>query len=306
MNSNKYTTRIAIIGLSLIDRVYILKALPCAAGKHFASNYYESVGGIAANAALAANKLGADVRLISRIGADSNGQWLLDQLKDLDLSDIESMEDLDTASSTVLVENSGERLIVNYTHPQLLDDSISPMFSLTNDMQAVMSDLRWPDGALKGLQWARNHSRPGLLDYDQAPISNSIKLLEAASHVVFGEQALLEKTGCSLPIDAMANISKAYPDTHIAVTLGDQGVIWKAPDHSISHMKARKVTALDTLGAGDVFHGACTVALAENQSFEDALRFASDVASLKVTQSGGTKSLPNRNQLNDFIRNNPL
>jgi len=299
-------SHIAVIGLALIDRVYHVNTIPQKAGKHFASGYYESVGGIAANAALAASKLGATVSLISRIGNDANGQWLLNQLSALNTNHIESIDHLDTASSIVIVEDSGERLIVNYTNTELVDSSIKPTFTLDNGVQAVMSDLRWHEGALKGLKWAKQNSVPGLLDYDQSPNKESSELLDYASHVVFGKQALLEATQCTSPREGIEKMSSQYTDTHLAVTLGEDGVLWKSGQQPISKMAVRRVTAIDTLGAGDVFHGACTLALASNQSFGDALRFASDVASLKVTQTNGTESLPDQNQLHEFIRNNPL
>lgn len=65
--------------------------------------------------------------------------------------------------------------------------------------------------------------------------------------------------------------------------------------------EAFSVNVVDTTGAGDVFHGALAVALAEKMPTKEAIRFASAVAAMKCTQPGGRAGIPNREQTESFL-----
>ena len=87
----------------------------------------------------------------------------------------------------------------------------------------------------------------------------------------------------------------------VAVTDGPNGVSW-LEDGALRHMPAFAVKAIDTLGAGDAFHGAFTLALAEGRDLTDALRFASAAAALKCTQFGGAAGAPRRAEVDEFLK----
>jgi sulfofructose kinase len=85
------------------------------------------------------------------------------------------------------------------------------------------------------------------------------------------------------------------------VTCGEQGVYWWQ-DGVIHHRPAYRVEVVDTLAAGDVFHGALALALAERQPIERAVRFASAAAALKCTRFGGREGIPDRATVERFMR----
>jgi sugar/nucleoside kinase (ribokinase family) len=78
-----------------------------------------------------------------------------------------------------------------------------------------------------------------------------------------------------------------------AVTAGAEGSSWIA-DGAASHVPAPAVVAVDTLAAGDVFHGAYALALAEGRAIRDAARFASCAAAIKCSRPGGRDGAPTR------------
>ena len=89
----------------------------------------------------------------------------------------------------------------------------------------------------------------------------------------------------------------------LAVTDGPNGVYWL--DHgALRHRPAFKVKAMDSLGAGDAFHGAFTLALAEGRDLEDTMRFASATAALKCTHFGGAAGAPQRAEVEEFLKKN--
>ena len=67
-------------------------------------------------------------------------------------------------------------------------------------------------------------------------------------------------------------------------------------------MAAFKVKAIDTLGAGDVFHGAFTFRLVETGDVVDAMRFAGAAAAIKCTRFGGLMGAATRAEVDDFLK----
>lgn len=89
------------------------------------------------------------------------------------------------------------------------------------------------------------------------------------------------------------------------VTLGERGVLWCDQGSSLVHEQdGFSVQAVDTTGAGDVFHAALTVVLSERASAQDSVRFASAAAALKCTQRHGVLGTPSRSKVNDFLLKN--
>ena len=83
------------------------------------------------------------------------------------------------------------------------------------------------------------------------------------------------------------------------------GVYW-LDGGAVQHMPAFKVTAIDSLGAGDAFHGAFTLCLAEGRALDDILRFASATAALKCMKFGGASAAPKRAEVEAFLKNNRI
>ncbi|TIX71226.1 MAG: sugar kinase, partial [Mesorhizobium sp.] len=84
-------------------------------------------------------------------------------------------------------------------------------------------------------------------------------------------------------------------DAFVAVTGGSAGSWWfDRSVASVRHVAAPRIKAVDTLAAGDVFHGAFAVGLAEAMPVEQTLRFASAAAALKCLRFGGRLGAPDR------------
>ena len=88
---------------------------------------------------------------------------------------------------------------------------------------------------------------------------------------------------------------------YVAVTLGEQGLVYEEGSH-VYHLPAHTVDSVDTLGAGDIFHGSFTYAIHEKMDFADALRLASATAALSVTKVGGMSSIPELSQVQNLLQ----
>jgi sulfofructose kinase len=84
------------------------------------------------------------------------------------------------------------------------------------------------------------------------------------------------------------------------VTCGGKGFYW-FDGQTLHHTPTPRVKVIDTLGAGDTFHGAYALAIAEGQTPDDAAQFASATAALKCTRFGGREGIPKRAEVDAFL-----
>jgi sulfofructose kinase len=125
-------------------------------------------------------------------------------------------------------------------------------------------------------------------------------LLTASSHLVFSSEALQSTAGVSDNAEALKKIAKLTL-SFLAGTRGAQGTLWLDERQALQHTPAFPVHTVDTLGAGDVFHGAFALAITEKQDIPGALRFASAAAALKFTRFGGAFAAPQRAEVEELL-----
>jgi sulfofructose kinase len=111
---------------------------------------------------------------------------------------------------------------------------------------------------------------------------------------------LQETAGVADDGEALKKIAKLTP-SFLAGTRGAQGTIWLDEGQNLQQTPAFPVHTVDTLGAGDVFHGAFALAITENQDLRAALQFASAAAALKCTRFGGAFAAPQRAEVEALL-----
>ncbi len=289
------------VGIAVLDLVFQVDALPTAAGKHRAAQRLEVGGGVAANAAVTISRLGGRARFIGCLGKDETGDRIIAGLKreGVDTARVRRVPGQESPLSAVLVDGTGERLIVNHAGPDLFTAPPAVKPPELDGADAVLVDMRWPNGAEAALAGAAATGIPGILDCDHDPTGTEA-LLAAASHIVFALPTLRAYTGMKSPADALLAVGDVT-DAWVAVTDGAAGVHWREGD-DILHLPAFPIAAVDTLGAGDVFHGAFALAMAEQAGIEQALRLASAAAALKCMRFGGRAGIPTRTEVESFLK----
>jgi sulfofructose kinase len=294
--------RILCIGIAVVDFVFRYPELPRAPGKHIADGLAAVLGGMAANAAAAAARLGAEAALMTRLGEDANGGFTLAELAwhGLDLSAVEHVRDVPTSLSAVAVDDAGERMLFNHQDRRLLLDAPAPAEAAYRRFDAVLNDTRWPAAGARGLHLAAERRVPGVADIDHAIEPEWLRpTLERASHVVFSRDGLAACLGVDGIEAGLAEARRLAPG-RLAVTLGGEGVVW-LDGATPRRVPAFKVAAVDTLGAGDVFHGALTLALAERRAWTEALAFAAAAAAVKCSRPSGRGSFPTRQEVEQLM-----
>jgi sulfofructose kinase len=165
----------------------------------------------------------------------------------------------------------------------------------------VLGDTRWEEGARHLFALARAAGIPAIFDGDRRPADPA--LLDLSTHVVFSEQGLAELAGTDDRRAALRRVA-AGRDAFIAVTAGADGV-YAVQGGEIRHHPGFAVAAVDTLGAGDVWHGAFALGLGEGMTEAEAIRLASAVAALKCTRPGGSFGTPTRDEVAHFLKSRP-
>jgi sulfofructose kinase len=294
-------TVVHCVGIAVLDYVLTVDELPTGDGKYYASSYREVGGGVAANAAAAIAALGGQARLVSRVGRDQAGARIVEDLAGLgvDVGKVEAVDGVTSPVSAVLVDGAGERTIINHTPGALFREGDATDAADIDGADAVLVDVRWPDGAAGALQAASSAGIPAVFDFDRPMADGGSRLLTLADHIVFSREALAA-TGETDDVESALRAVQSRTDAWLAVTAGADGVWW-LEDSGLRHQEAFPVEVVDTVGAGDVFHGAFTLALAEGSANMDAVRFAAAAAALKCSRPGGRAGTPSRSEVDDLI-----
>ncbi len=286
-----------VSGISVVDFVFRVACLPDEPMKYRTHDAEIAGGGCAANAAVAIRKLGGTAMLATRLGDDLVSELNFRELRKekVNLDFVQREKGGRAPFSSVSIDPEGERQIVNFRGAGLIEDP--SWLDSAPDSDAFLVDTTWVSGAARILDRARKLGRAGIVDGD-APAP--LEVLRKASHIAFSRQGLAEQTGetnIAEGLRAVAGSIRAW----VCVTDGKYGV-FRLRRGLADQIPACDVIAKDTLAAGDVWHGAFALRLAEGADEDDSVRFANAAAALKCTCQGGRECFPKRSEVERFLR----
>ena len=289
-------TGVLCVGMAAADFTFAMPKLPQTAQKYVAHAADIVGGGMAANAAVAVARLGGAAVLGAQLGDDAIGNMIVADLRaeGVDTSQITRTQGARSSYSSVYIDAQGERQIVNFRGQGLRFDT--SWFADLAGIGAVLVDTRQVPAALDALAFAKKRGLPGIVD-GEAPIDTA--LLAEASHIALSMQGLASLCPDQPPDVALARLAADY-GVWACVTDGENGA-WYHSAQGAGHQPAFAVRAVDTLGAGDVWHGAFALALAEGQTELQAMRFAAAAAALKCMAPGGRAGAPTRARVEEFL-----
>jgi sulfofructose kinase len=268
--------------------------------KNRARGYTLGAGGLAANASVAVSRLGGRCVFWGRVGDDLNGRPLLGALAEqgVDVSHCRLAPGGRTPVSAVLVDPVGERSIYAYRGEGLGTEPDWLPLHLIDTAQAFLCDPRWPEGAARALDHARARGVPSVIDGEKSETRILKDLIPRVDHAVFSEPGLANYMPGRRVAEALAAAIDAGCAV-AAVTQGEKGTLWMTRGDTLPRrMPAFRVQATNTTGAGDVYHGAYALAVAEGQTVEAAIRFASAAGALRA-RDGAT---PTRAMVEELLR----
>jgi len=290
---------VLVVGVAVVDFVFAVEALPDRPTKYRAQTATIVGGGCAANAAVAVARLGGQAKLGARLGDDGIGDMIVEDLRreGVDCSLVQRTAGARSSFSSVYVDNAGERQIVNFRGQYLTPET--DWIARAPKAAAVLADTRWSEGAKRALALAAEWGVPGVVDAE-APMDAAA--LVGASHVAFSGEGLADFTG-ETRIEAGLKAADMYLPGWVCVTDGACGTFY-LKNGEIVQIVPPEVAVRDTLAAGDVWHGAFALALAEGRDEETAIRFANIAAALKCTTLGGRAGCPDRAAVDTLMKEN--
>lgn len=295
---------IAVIGSANADLVVQVDRRPAGGETILGSDLVVTPGGKGANQAVAAGLLGGDVRFVGAVGADANGDLLRGSLADAGV-DVSRLGTADAATGVALifVTPDGENSIVvapgaNSTVTPAHVAACEPGWA-TADLVVMQLEVPMTTVECVAATCARAGTR-FLLNAAPAAVPPSAVLRACDPLVVNRSEALLllgDDPGSTADPEQLARRLTLLGPRSVVLTLGADGALALEADGSVHHQAARRVTAVDTTGAGDAFVGALAVELAAGGTLAAGLARATDVAAVSVQRPGAQSSYPRASEV---------
>lgn len=292
---------VIIVGSINMDTVLRVERIPLAGETVLAHSMERYAGGKGANQAVAAARMGAQVHIIGRVGADEAGDFMRTSLREsgVETDAVETSVGTSTGLALITVSADGENcIVVNQGANALVDEcqlvrcegifskASYCVFQLEIPIETVFAGIRQCHAL--GVQAVLNPS-------PSVPIPDDVLSCVSLLIVNQSEYALLAGPGS----DPVAFVqAKGVHD--MIVTLGARGLEHVTADGKKFYSSVR-VEAVDTTGAGDCFLGAFIAMLAEGHAMKDAIRIAMKAAAISVTRRGAQRSMPYRYEIDDIL-----
>lgn len=285
-NSNPVIVDVLCAGHACYDLVFSIPHHLKSDEKVFADNLIGCGGGPAANAAVAASRLGVTSAFTGYLGKDLYGQIHLQELTDQHVNtQLIVRGELPTPLSVVLVKPNGERSLINYKGATQSLQKNAIDFSLTQ-AKVILLDGHEPEVSLALIEFSKNKGIPTILDAGSMHRGTS-QLWDQVDYLVASEKfALHFSDDVHTALAAMAEKSPA-----VVITLGEKGLIWQKRQET-GMLPALPIDPIDTTGAGDAFHGAFAVAVAKDMGWLDILNYSTIAGALCCTKVGARQGLP--------------
>jgi sulfofructose kinase len=302
----KSAPKILCAGGAVQDIIMRVDEFPRAGAKVQAAEFLITSGGQAGNAAVAVARLGGKTSYIGALGDhdDDIANTIVKTFaaENIDVSGAIRVPGARSSVSLILIDAAGEKMIATRRDQGLGKAVPNDAKAAVAAVDAVLLDNRYANITMPICEAARARGIPRVLDFDkEAPADDP--LLQGSTHVIASAEALRGSTKLDDLRAALRKLGEGYKG-FLAATDGPDGVYW-LDGGELHHMAAFKVDAIDTLGAGDTFHGAFAFRLVETGDAVGSMRFAAAAAAIKCTRFGGLMGAPTRVEVDDFLKRQP-
>ena len=294
--------KVLCIGHSSWDMTVPVDDYPIENTKYRFNEKYQMGGGPASNAAYLLGKWGIDTVVATVVGSDDFGTKIKKEFQDLNMSTdyIETTYDKDTSFSFILInKKNGNRTVFNVAteHPMLkkYNYEFTPDIILTDghDYGASQNAISKNPNAISVIDAGR--ITPELLE-----LCKYVKYIVCSKG--FAETVTNLKFDYNNPqslVNIYNKLQNKYPNSIIVVTLEEHGALYQS-GNQIKIMPGLKCDAIDTTGAGDIFHGAFVYGLANNFDIDKTITLANIAAGLSVQKMGSRLSMPTLSEVLDY------
>ncbi len=292
--------KVVCVGHSTYDTTLPMDFYPTENLKYRISEHIECGGGPASNGAYLLAKWGMDTTMMCAVGDDYYGHQIIKEFQDIGANTecIEVHSNYMTPSSYIIANQSkGSRTIIT--------SKKEPIRKLDHDGN-IHADLILVDGEHPETAEAVLRANPNAISViDAGRLTDDTKRLgKLVTYVVCSK--VFAESFADRKIDVLDKDSliycyeklREYFQTNIIITLEDKGSFTKIDDYEI--LPTVKVVAVDSTGAGDIFHGAFTYFIGNGYSLRDAIHYASITSAISVTRVGARISIPELSEVLEY------
>lgn len=288
------------MGLNSVDFLCRIPAFPASNSKMKIDRFSKQGGGQVATAMVALRRWGLKARYIGKVGGDELGQFSLDSIRRelVDTTSVSVEPDASSQLAVILVEPSGDRTILwdrdsrlMYRDGELRREDICSGKILHLDGHDVRA-------AIRCAEWARDAGIATVIDIDKVE-PGTPELIREINFVITSSRFPSAFTGIPDREKALLELRK-HTRGFLCATLGHEGAM-ALIDGKITYARGFKVNAVDTTGAGDIFHAGFIYGLLQNWEIMEILSFANAVAGLKCRDLGGRKGIPTLEEARAFL-----
>ncbi|WP_339226879.1 ribokinase [Oceanobacillus sp. FSL K6-2867] len=277
--------KITIVGSINMDLMTSVPRIPEQGETLLANSFIVKPGGKGANQAVAAARLGADVTMIGKVGSDSFGIELREQLEKegIDIQHVEVEHATSTGIANIILYENDNRIMVvpganEYVTPKYVEQNKSQL--LHSDL--VLMQLEIP---IETIVWCANfcfeNNIPIIINPAPA-LDLPEEIWRKCKYITPNEEEAIKLFGTNID---------DYEDSLIT-TLGSRGARYK--DNIVPSFPTNVV---DTTGVGDTFNGALATYIASGLDINDAILKANIAASLAIEKAGAQEGMPTWEQV---------
>lgn len=301
---------VVVFGSINMDLVARVERLPKAGETLIGQGFSSNPGGKGANQAVAAARLGAQVRMVGRVGDDALGCELRESLRKdgIDVSGVAADASCSSGTAVIEVAANGENriIVIPGANGQVGADDLERLDAALGDAKVLLLQLEIPmEAVLAAAEKAKARGVAVILD--PAPARSLPPQLYRAVDFITPNQSEAELlTG--QPVDGVEDAKAAAGKLleqgveNAIIKMGRHGAYW-ADGADELYLPAIKVDVVDTVAAGDAFNGALAAALAEGRLVTDALEWGLGAGALAVSRAGAQQAMPARNEVLDILEN---
>ena len=308
MRTGKSPPVIVVLGGINMDLIGVAPRLPRPGETVQGEKFYTTPGGKGANQAVAASRLGAEVRMAGRVGGDAFGADLLSKLRDygIDVGRVATDPDRASGIAIILLDSDRQNHIVAIYGANMACDQrqVRAVESALDGANSLMLQNEIPVEV--SMAAARAAKERGVrVIWDPAPALDIPLEAYAAMDVITPNQTEAQYlTGVHVSGVSTARVAaQALLERGVkaaVVKLGEMGVYY-ASGRGGGHLPAYEVDVVDTVAAGDGFGGALAVALAEGHDLEAAVSYGAAAGALTVTRPGAQEAMPARDEVEALL-----
>lgn len=301
--------RIAVVGSYATGLTMRVHRLPSRGETLLATGYRADFGGKGSNQAVACARLGAKVSFVAKIGHDSFGDMAVRLYREeaINLESVMRIPDAPTGVGFIIVDEEGNNCITidPGANNLLTAFEVSQCLSSLPTEAVVLTQLEIPVEAA-GAAMARGRETGALTILNPAPVRTLPQSVLQLVDILTPNQTEAKVLTGRSPDDAVnpETVARELIGSgvrEVVMTLGEMGAMIVTATSSLQ-IPAIKVRVEDTTGAGDSFNAGLALALARGERLEDAVRFAVVTGGLAVTREGVIPSLPRRDEVLQFYR----